>query len=187
MLVTICDAQWYDPDKVNKKAGDIYAQANEAATAGNNVLSIKYLTDAIKTEPRFADAFLTRASLYASFKKYDSAAIDFETALQLDSVYSKSYLLSYSISLAGIGKFQQALDAVNKFLTIEKLNAQSIKSANYRKASYEFAVDYAKKHPSNGYVFAPQNLGDSINTAALEYFPSLTIDGKKTSIYQKAS
>jgi len=176
---SICNAQWYDPDKVNKKAGDIYAQANEAATSGNNVLSIKYLTDALKTEPRFVDAFLTRASLYAGFKKYDSSVVDFETALQLDSVYSKPYLLSYSISLAGVGKFQQALDAVNKFLLIEKINAQSIKSANYRKASYEFAVDYAKKHPANGYVFEPKNLGDSINSSALEYFPSLTIDGKK--------
>jgi outer membrane protein OmpA-like peptidoglycan-associated protein len=28
-------------------------------------------------------------------------------------------------------------------------------------------------------VFAPENLGDSINTSDLEYFPSLTIDGKK--------
>jgi hypothetical protein len=32
----ICTAQWYDPEKVNKKAGEIYGQAYEEATAGNS-------------------------------------------------------------------------------------------------------------------------------------------------------
>jgi len=27
-------SQWYDPEKINKKAGDIYAQAYEAAQDG---------------------------------------------------------------------------------------------------------------------------------------------------------
>jgi hypothetical protein len=31
----------------------------------------------------------------------------------------------------------------------------------------------------NNYVFAPKNLGDSVNSIDLEYFPSQTIDGKK--------
>jgi len=94
-------------------------------------------------------------------------------------VYSKDYLLPYSISLAGTGKFQQALDAVNKFLTDDKLNKKSIGAGKYRKSTYEFALNYDKTHPVKNYVFAPQNLGDSINTAALEYYPSLTIDGSK--------
>jgi outer membrane protein OmpA-like peptidoglycan-associated protein len=81
--------------------------------------------------------------------------------------------------LAGIGKFQQALDAVNAFLTNPKLNEQSIKAGNYRKSCWEFAVEYEKKHPVKNYVFAPQNLGDSINSAASEYYPSITIDGSK--------
>jgi outer membrane protein OmpA-like peptidoglycan-associated protein/tetratricopeptide (TPR) repeat protein len=179
ILLNICCAQWYDPDKVNNKAGDIYAQAYNEATAGNYAAAIKHINESVLIEPKFVDAFLSRAGIYANLKKYDSSAIDFEKALLLDSVYSKTYLLPYSISLAGTGKFQQALEAVNKFLTNDKLNTQSIKSGNYRKSTYEFAVDYDKKHLVKNYVFAPQNLGDSINAAALEYFPSLTIDGSK--------
>jgi outer membrane protein OmpA-like peptidoglycan-associated protein/tetratricopeptide (TPR) repeat protein len=179
ILLNICCAQSYDPDKVNNKAGDIYAQAYNEATAGNYAAAIKHITESIIIEPKFVDAFLSRAGIYANLKKYDSSVIDFEKAFLLDSVYSKTYLLPYSISLAGTGKFQQALEAVNKFLTIDKLNTQSIKSGNYRKSTYEFAVDYDKKHLVKNYVFAPQNLGDSINAAALEYFPSLTIDGSK--------
>src|SRR5882762_8440421 len=179
IILTICTAQWYDPDKVNKKAGKIYGQAYEEATAGNYAAAINHINASLKIEPKFVDAFLSRAGIYANLKKYDSSVIDFENAFILDSVYSKTYLLPYSISLAGMGKFQQALDAINKFLAIDKLNEQSIKAGNYRKSTYEFAVDYDKVHLIKNYVFAPQNLGDSINSADLEYFPSLTIDGSK--------
>jgi outer membrane protein OmpA-like peptidoglycan-associated protein/tetratricopeptide (TPR) repeat protein len=179
MLVNFCAAQWYDPEKVNKKAGDIYGQAYEQATAGNYPLAIQLINQSLVIEPKFVDAYLSKAGIFANLKKYDSSVIDFEKGLALDSVYSNTYLLPYSISLAGTGKFQQALNAVNKFLTNDKLNTQSIKAGNYRKSTYEFAVAYDKAHLVKNYIFAPQNLGDSINSTALEYFPSLTIDGSK--------
>ena len=175
----ISPAQWYDPEKVNQKAGELYGQAVEEATDGKYAQAIKHLNDALLIEPKLVDAFLTRSNIYAALKDYQSSVLDFNTAWKMDSVYAKTYLLPYSISLAGIGKFQQALDAVNAFLSNAALNQQSIKAGNYRKSTYEFAVDHEKKHPAKDYVFAPQNLGDSINSAVLEYFPSFTIDGSK--------
>jgi len=178
-LPGICSAQWYNPDKVNKKAGDVYAQAYQDAQDQKYDAAIVKLNKSIALEPKFVDAFLSRAGIYADQKKYDSSVIDFEKAFQLDAVYSTPYQLPYSISLSGLGQFQKALDAVTSFLRYDKLNAQSIKAGNYRKGVYQFAVDYEKKHPANNYVFAPKNLGDSVNSKALEYYPSLTIDGKK--------
>ncbi len=175
----LTNAQWYDPEKVNKKAGDIYGQAYEEATAGNYPAALKHLSEALILEPKFVDVFLSRAGIYAEQKNYAASVTDFETGLKMDSAYSKTYLLPYSISLAGTGKFQQALNTVNEFLANPSLNQQSIKAGNYRKQSYTFAVDYEKKHPAKDYIFSPQNLGDSINTKDLEYFPSLTIDGSK--------
>ena len=172
-------AQWYDPEKVNKKAGEIYGQAYEEATAGNYTAAFKHLDEALALDPKFVDVFLSRAGIYAEQKNYANSVIDFEIGLRLDSVYSKTYLLPYSISLAGIGKFQQALNAVNEFLLNPTLNPQSIKAGNYRKSAYTFAVDYEKKHPAKDYIFSPKNLGDNINTKDLEYFPSITIDGSK--------
>ena len=175
----ISHAQWYDPEKVNKQAGEIYAQAYEEAIAANYPAAFKHLNEALIIEPKFVDVFLSRAGIYAELKNYKASVADFETGLQMDSVYSKTYLLPYSISLAGIGKFKQALNAVNEFLANTTLNPQSIKAGNYRKSTYTFAVDHETKHPAKDYVFAPVNLGDSINTTDLEYFPSLTIDGSK--------
>ncbi|MEO6539960.1 MAG: OmpA family protein [Ferruginibacter sp.] len=175
----ISNAQWYDPEKVDKKAGEVYGQAYEEATSGNYTAALKHLQEALGLDPKFVDVFLSRAGIYAELKNYPASVADFETGLKMDPVYSKTYLLPYSISLAGVGKFQQALDVVNEFLATPNLNPQSIKAGNYRKSAYIFALDHEKKHPSKDYIFSPINLGDSINTKDLEYFPSFTIDGSK--------
>lgn len=175
----ICNAQWYDPDKVNKKAGELYGQAYEEATDGKYAAAIQHIKEALVIDPKFVDAYLSRAGIYANLKNYTASVADFETGLAMDSLYSKTYLLPYSISLAGVGKFQQALNIVNEFLAAPGLNKQSIKAGNYRKSTYEFAVNYETKSTTKNYVFAPQNMGANINSINLEYFPSLTIDGKK--------
>ena len=175
----ISTAQWYDPDKVNKKAGEIYAAAYEEAVEGKYDAAIQHINEALVIDPQFVDAYLSRAGVYANLKNYTASVKDFEQGLQMDSVYSKTFLLPYSISLAGTGNFRKALETVTEFLKNPTLNQQSIKAGNYRKSVYTFAVEYEIKHPVKDYVFTPRNLGDSINSAALEYFPSLTIDGSK--------
>lgn len=178
-LFFISPAQWYDPEKVNKKAGEIYGTAYEEAQEDKYTEAIAHLNEALRLDPKFVDVYLSRAGIYANLKDYKASVNDFETAIRMDSVYSKTFLLPYSISLAGIGMFSKSLQAINEFLSNPKLNEQSIKAAGYRKRSYQFAVDHERNHPSGNYIFAPKNLGDSINSSALEYFPSLTIDGSK--------
>ena len=179
LISYIAQAQWYDPEKINKKAGEIYGQAYEEARIQNYTAALKHLDEALKIDSNFVDVFLSRAGIYADLKNYTASVEDFETGLKMDSVYSKTYLLPYSISLAGIGKFKEALLAVDEFLVTPNLNIQSIKAANYRKAAYAFAINYEKTHVYKDYIFKPINLGNNINTNNLEYFPSLTIDGSK--------
>ena len=172
-------SQSYDPDKINHKANTIYELGINKARNGDYATSIKMINEALKIEPNFIDAYLSLAGINADLKDYTSSVSFFEKAFSIDSVYTNYYLLPYSISLAGCGRFDDALNAVNIFLSNPKLNERSIKAGEFRKGTYQFAIDYAKSHPDKNYVFAPQNLGDSINTINLEYFPSLTIDGKK--------
>ena len=137
------------------------------------------INDALKIEPKFVEAYLSIAGMYAELKDYNESVNQFEKAFLLDSVYSKNYLLPYSISLSGAGRFADALKAVNTFLAQPKLNDRSIKAGMFRKKCYEFALNYAKDHDTKKYIFKPQNLGENINSKDLEYYPSLTIDGKK--------
>lgn len=179
LIFLVSAAQSYDPGKVNKKAGEIYGRGVEEADEGKYKEAMAHFNEALKLDPKFVDVYLSRSGINANLKNYHAAVTDFEMALSLDSVYPKTWLLPYSISLAGDGNFEKALKAVNEFLKNPTLNKRSIQAAEYRKAVYEFAIDYDKKHAAGNYVFAPQNMGDSINSKALEYFPSLTIDGSK--------
>jgi len=172
-------AQWYDPEKVPKKARLIYEKAYEQAMEGEYGASLISLESAIQAEPKYVEAYLSRAGIYAEMKNYALSVQDFEKALLLDAVFSATYQLPYSISLAGMGNFEKALQAINHFLNLPGLNQQSIKAGNYRKSVYEFAIAYGKAHPGNGYDFKPLNLGDSVNSVHLEYFPSITVDGAK--------
>lgn len=171
-------AQWYNPDKVNKNAQAIYESAYDYATHGDYLKSIEAIGEAIKIEPKYVEAYLSRAGIFADLKNYQGSVNDFKKAFELDSIFSATYAISYSISLAGIGNFEEALDKVNVFLANPNLNEQAKKSGNYRKSTYLFALDYKKKHATDNYDFKPQNVGPEINTDELEYFPTLTIDGK---------
>ncbi|MEO6837215.1 MAG: OmpA family protein [Ginsengibacter sp.] len=180
-------SQWYDPSKVDHNANTVYGLALNKAQNGDYDGSIKMINKAISIDPKFVDAYLSLAGISAQMKEYPASVSFFEKAFSLDSVYTSDYFLPYSISLAGCGRFDDALKAVNTFLSNQKLNERSIKAGEFRKKTYQFAIDYAKSHPDKDYVFAPQNLGDSINTVDQEYFPSLTIDGKKLIFTRRAN
>ncbi len=138
--------------------------------------AIPLLGKAIEYDPDFIEAYLSLAGVYGSLKDYTTAVKYYESAQSKDSVYFKYYLLPYSIDLAATGRFEDALKAINSFLTIPNLGEKSIKSGLYRRNSYAFAIDYAAKHPDKNYVFAPVNMGDSINSEHSEYYPSFTIN-----------
>lgn len=170
-------SQDYDPNKVSERASGLYSKAlNEISQNRNYTYAIQLMDEAIAIEPNYMNAWLSKGSAYAELKNYKASVASFEKARSIDTAYFKEFNLTYSISLAGNGSFQKALDALNEFLTIPDLNERAIKAANYRKGCYEFALDYADKHKNDTYLFQPVNLGDSINTPESEYFPSLTID-----------
>jgi outer membrane protein OmpA-like peptidoglycan-associated protein/tetratricopeptide (TPR) repeat protein len=168
----------YDPGKVPKKAQELYQKAYAKMKEGEIDDCIKLLQDAIRVDAKFMDAYLNIAGLYSENKKYQQAIEWYEKARVIDTVYFKDWNQPYSINLAGKGEFEKALAAVNIFLSIKDLNERSRLAGEFRRKTYQFAVDYAKQHPQGNYRFEPQNMGDSINSVSLEYFPTQTIDGE---------
>ena len=180
-------AQSYDPEKVSKKAISYYNQAIEKAQEGKYTDAIAMLEKCISIDKKYLDAYLSLGGVFGHLKNYTKSIEYYETAFSMDINYSLDYKLPYSINLAGLGEFQKALDAINELLAKNLPESSSTyKAAIFRKRSYEFAIDYEKKHPAGTYVFAPKNIGAGINTAESEYFPSLTIDGKRIGFYKKA-
>lgn len=179
-LLALAPAQaQYDPAKVSKKAAALYEQAIDKAQNDEFREGIRLLKEAVKIDPGFADGYLSIAGMYGELKRYDSAALFYEKARSIDNAYFKDYNLPYSINLAGLGKFETAIEAIDSFLTIPNLNEKSILAAGYRKKSYRFALDYAKEKQLHLYLFEPRNMGESINSRFSEYYPTLTIDAKE--------
>ena len=166
----------YDPEKVNKKAAQLYSKALELAQNDDFKGGIAVLQQAVRVDNRYEDAYLSMAGMYGELKNYQDAVDNYEKARAIDSLYFMDYNLPYSINLAGKGEFEKALQAVKVFLTVSNLNETSRKSGEYRQRCYQFALDYAASHPSN-YKFQPQNMGDSINTKVSEYYPTVSLDG----------
>ena len=175
LLSMSLQAQKYEPSKVNPKAMAIYEIAIDKLKDGDMPQAIILLNKALARDSNYMDVVLSLAGAYAESKNYKESIRQYERARVKDTNYFAFYYLPYSISLAGDGRFDDALTAVNRVLALKTTSDRTYRSALYRKKTYEFAVNYAKNHPDN-YKFLPINLGDSINTPDLEYYPSVTID-----------
>ncbi len=171
----IVSAQVYDPESINKKAVDVYNKAMEELQYGDTKNALPYLLKAIELDKNYMDAYLSLAGVFGELKMYDKSVTMYALAQKQDTAYFKYYKLPYSINLAGMGKFEEALQMINEFLQIPNLGEKSIKSGLYRKSTYQFALDFAKAHPEQ-FSFTPENLGDHVNSAYSEYYPSFTID-----------
>jgi len=176
MGFSVIYAQQYDPEKINKKALALYDKAIDLLKEDEYKTAVPLLLDCIKTDTNFVDAYLSLAGVLGELKQYKRSIQMYELGRAKDPIYFKPYYLPYSINLAGNGNFEAALAAVNLFLDNPKLNDKSIRSAAYRKKTYQFALDYAAKNKElSSYYFAPENLGDSVNSAFSEYYPSVTV------------
>lgn len=170
-------AQWYDVEKVNKKARMVYNTAISQLSDGQWATGKSLLQQAIRLEPRFVDAWLSMAGVYGQLKQYDSAVYYYSRSMELDSIYASDMLLPYSINLAGGGNFAAAKEKIETFLAKPRLDERSKRAAEFRLKTYVFALQLAQKKgtPTD---FVPENLGDSINSRRSEYYPSFTIDGR---------
>jgi outer membrane protein OmpA-like peptidoglycan-associated protein len=177
-VLFFCSEAQYDPAKIDKKAVQLFDLSMDQSRNGNLKEGIQSLKKAVAIDPRYADAYLSMAGMYTELKNYQAAVDNYKIAKSIDSAYFLDYNLSYSLPLAGLGKFEEALAAVNVFQTIPSLHESSKRSAAYRSKCYQFAVDYASKKNISSYKFEPVNMGDSVNTAFSEYFPTISLDGK---------
>ena len=159
----------------NPKALKKYNEALVALEDNRSAEGIALLGSALQIDSNFIDAYLSLAGALGNTKQYKKAVTVYDRARLKDSIYFTPYLLPYAINLAGLGQFEEALTAIRNFLTLDGLSGRSIKAAQYRKKTFEFAVSSSQKNKNASYVFAPKNLGDSVNSSSSEYYPSVTV------------
>jgi len=179
LLITLNGGAQYDVSRINKKAVEAYNKALEKAQDGKYSDAVESLQEAIKRDPKYVDAYLSLAGVYGQIKAHEKSVETYEKAFALDENYTAEYRLPYAINLAGLGQFQKAYDVITAYLTNFNPGPNAKKAAEYRKKTFQFALDFEKTNPNKNYVFEPLNMGDAINSKESEYFPSIPIESDK--------
>ena len=179
LLPVVGATQAYNPDKVNRKAVQLYEKAFQKASENLTKEAVTLLQEATTADENYADAWIALGRLQLELKNYPYSVVCFKRAQFIDLNYFKPFWLSYAAGLAGTGDFLKALEITEKFIDQVKPTGTQLELALIRKRSYAFAVQQEKEQQAekNPVSFAPKNLGASVNSKMSEYLPSKTIDG----------
>ena len=187
LIVNAASAQGYSPSNINKKAVQQYNKAVELIDANNFPAAIQAARKATDIDPKYGEAYILQAHFLADQKDYTQSCLAFEKAFQIDSTYFSNELVNYATSLAGIGEFLAANNAIDIF--IDKTNPTdrtTLEHIRNKKKSLQFAIEFDRAHPDARKLFQPKNAGPEINSIYSEYFPSLPIDGKQIVFTRRA-
>jgi outer membrane protein OmpA-like peptidoglycan-associated protein/tetratricopeptide (TPR) repeat protein len=153
-----------------KKNDDIkiYEKAVAAFEQKNFASSISLLETLLKKNERNAEATLFLYQVYAEAKQYQKSINTFEKLLQIDSTIFLPYIVKYASQYMVLGNYTKAASIVESYKNVLPSYLKS-------KALELLSIcSYAKMHPTQSEIKV-FNVGDSVNTADAEYFPSITV------------
>jgi outer membrane protein OmpA-like peptidoglycan-associated protein len=156
------------------KAISAFNEGLAEAQRGEPAIAQGYFEKALRLDPDFIDAKLSLADNHAELRDFFKAEKAFEEALALDSTYAPAAFYWLGKAEWELDKYAECAAHLAAYLRLAPSNARNRPAATRLFANARFAAQ-AVLHPQ---PFDPQPVGDGINTAADEYFPSLTADGE---------
>ena len=132
------------------------------------------LKAAIKTDPAFYEAYLIYAEMLSDLRRFDESVINYRKAISIDSLFYMPAFYGLGNAEFMTGDYKNALIHFKVYLENKPKSENYIYKASKGVEDCLFAIE-ALKNPVD---FSPVDLGDSINTAFDEYWPSITADGQ---------
>jgi OmpA family/WD40-like Beta Propeller Repeat len=128
---------------------------------------------AITYDPDFYEAYMMLGELNTRQKKYKDAVLNYRKAINIDSALYRPVYFSLANSEMMIEDYEAALTHYKTYLRNKGNSEKNIQLSIKNIKNCEFAIEAMKKPVP----FNPVNVGNSINTADDEYWPSITADG----------
>lgn len=157
----------------NKKAQQLMDQAINLNKAGEYMLALDKVNEAIKKDDEFINAYMLKGDILIFLQQYDEAVKTFDKILSIKPDYVKAYY-NKANAYVKAQKYAEAKQTLEKFKTYpywEKMK---------KDVEHLLAIcDFASYSLANPVPFSPKNLGPNVNTAAHEYHPGLTADQQK--------
>lgn len=141
----------------------------------------KELRTAINIEPKFIEAYLLLGDNFTDWQKYEESINAYKKVIEINpEFFPRIYYLVAKNELR-IGRYDDAKKDLLEYKKFIKKDIVEEKRADKLLSDCEFGINAMK----NPVPFKPVNLGDSINSADEDYFPTITADEQTIVITRK--
>lgn len=156
----------------SKKAVQAFNIALQEYQSRNYSVALEYVKKAVDIDRSFAEAWFLMADIYAEMNNNQGIISTLKHILEEKPDLFPAAWYNLGKAYFSEGGYQEAKSAFLRFLNYKGQNESLVQQAQFYLRSCDFALQAMK----NPVPFVPVNLGDSINTAYDEYWPSLSVD-----------
>jgi OmpA-OmpF porin, OOP family len=158
----------------NKKAIELYTQADNFRVRGQFSQAISMLQEALEKDREFVEAYYRLGIVYMSIKKFPEAVKYFEKGLSLTTDVKKQKVFWFDLgeSYFTLGEYDKAEKLIADFLRVETFNKPRIERAQMLARN----IAFAKENKNISASYKQKVLSDTVNKFAMQYFPVLTAD-----------
>ena len=153
-----------------KQAADNYEAGLSALNKNDVQKAIQLFKLAASNDSQYVDPIIALFQLYHDQKNFQSAIDYFNEIIKIDSIASLPFLVKQGVALASLGRYAAAYELLTPYFQNNSLPNYLKEKANALYAVCQFAISQ-KTAPE----ISIQNMGDSINSPASEYFPIISI------------
>ncbi len=151
-----------------------YDKALSYGRGGDFNRALRELEKILEAEPRFIDAFITRAAIFEEQDLLEDAELNYEQVLEIDPVYEPRVWYRLAMVEQRQNKYPEAVDHLERLLQTPDLEDRLRRQAEQHVKDFRFSAEMMR----NPVPFEPESLGENINTKESEYLPSFTADGE---------
>jgi outer membrane protein OmpA-like peptidoglycan-associated protein len=156
----------------SKKAVYLYETAGREYNLLNYSEAVKLLSQALKTDDGFIEAWLLLGQVYTDANLTEKSIEAYKKAISLNPIFFPPVYYLVALNEFSIGQYQSARDHMEAFLNTGYRSEELISNANRVIENCIFSIHSI----ANPVPFEPVNLGPNINTIYDEYWPSLSAD-----------
>lgn len=158
----------------NKKAIELYTEADNYRVRGQLTQAIQLLNQAIAKDKQFVEAYYRLGLVYMSSKDYNTAIQNFEQAIAATSDVKKHRVIWFDLgeSYFTIGNYEQAERYLQQFVD----SSPTVKAKADKAKLLLSNITFAKSNAARVASIRKRKLSDTVNNFVLQYFPVLTAD-----------
>ena len=156
----------------SKKSLKQFQKARENIRENDMEKALDLLEKINAKDPDFIDAWVVKGDILRSREKYDEAIVSYKAALRTGKA---AYLLFNLGEVSFLNQqYIEAKDYMQRYL---QLNRPAERARDMAERIIESSI-FAAEAIKTPYPFDPVNLGENINDAGHQYFPSISADGQ---------